>query len=144
MTGGKAVARALACERVRFLFEYTGSHVLDVYDALRNEKSIHRITVRHENSAAFMADTVGRLTGEPGVCLVTAGPGATNSLTGVASAYASASPMAHFSGATPPQDQVGSFHGVDDPFFLEEIFKPVTKMSARIDNPSKAPEILSR
>jgi acetolactate synthase-1/2/3 large subunit len=91
-----------------------------------------------------MADTVGRLTGEPGVCLVTAGPGATNSLTGVATAYASASPMTHLSGATPPKDQVGSFHGVDDPFFLEEIFKPVTKMSTRIDNPSKAPEILSK
>ena len=144
MTGGKAVARALSCERVRFLFELTGSHILHLYDALRTEKGIRRITIRHENSAAFMADTVGRLTGEPGVCLVTAGPGATNSLTGVATAYASASPMIHLSGATRPQDQVGPFHGVDDPFFLEKIFKPVTKMSTRIDSPSKAPGILSK
>jgi len=144
MTGAGAVATALASEKVRFLFELPGSHTLHLYDVLRSRKEIQRVTVRYENNASFMADTVGRLTGEPGVCLVTAGPGATNGLTGVATAYAAASPMIQLSGTTISEERVSPFHGVDDPFFLEKVFKPVTKMSARIDDPAKAPGIISK
>ena len=83
---GKAIIEALKAEGVERVFGLVGSHVLEIYDALADEPSIRHITVKHETAASGMADAYGRLTGKPGVALVTAGPGATNSLTGVAQA----------------------------------------------------------
>src|SRR5690349_1329437 len=91
-----------------------------------------------------MADAYGRLTGKPGVVLVTAGPGATNSLTGVAQAYMSASPLIHISGAVPTGASFESFHGVDKPDFLVRMFEEVTKWSVAIARPEEIPEVFAR
>ena len=90
---GKAIIEALEAEGVRHVFGLVGSHVLEIYDALLDSESIQHITCKHENTASGMADAYGRLTGRPGVVIVTAGPGATNSLSGVAQAYMAASPL---------------------------------------------------
>src|SRR4051812_32303772 len=81
---GQAVIEALTAEGVTHVFGLVGSHVLELYDALLDAPHIRHITVKHETAASGMADAWGRITGKPGVCFVTAGPGATNSLTGVA------------------------------------------------------------
>ncbi|RIK41072.1 MAG: hypothetical protein DCC58_13040, partial [Chloroflexi bacterium] len=140
---GAAVIEALRAEGVEFVFGLVGSHVLEIYDALLDAPEIRHITVKHETTASGMADAYGRLTGKPGVALVTAGPGATNSLTGVAQAYMMASPMVHISGAVPRNASMESFHGVDAPDFLVDIFKPVTKWSVSIQRPEDIPHIFA-
>src|SRR5262245_26772465 len=87
LTGGHAVVELLKAEQVRYVFGIVGATFLDVLDALYDDRSMEYINVRHEQAAAFMADGLARVTGTPGVCLVTSGPGATNLLTGVAAAY---------------------------------------------------------
>src|SRR6266850_1472945 len=84
VTGGRAVVELLEAEGVRYIFGIVGSTFLDVLDALYDDHSVEYVNVRHEQAGAFMADGLARVTGQPGVCLVTAGPGATNLLTGVA------------------------------------------------------------
>jgi acetolactate synthase-1/2/3 large subunit len=91
-----------------------------------------------------MADMYGRLTHRPGVCLVTAGPGATNSLTGIAQAYTAASPVVHISGTVPRQGRKGEFHGVDDTGFVRKIFQPITKWSASVGEVPDIPAVLAR
>src|SRR6185503_8305335 len=93
LTGGRAVIELLKAEQVRYIFGIVGATFLDVLDALYDDRGMEYINVRHEQAAAFMADGPARVTGTPGVCLVTAGPGATNLLTGVAAAYVAHSPM---------------------------------------------------
>jgi len=126
-TAGRAVVDALLAEKVEIVFGLAGSHILAICDSMVEEESIEFVLSKHENNAALMADMYGRLTQRPGVCLVTAGPGATNSLTGVAQAYNAASPIVHISGTVPREAQKGSFHGLDDPGFLYQTFKTVTK-----------------
>ena len=92
-TGGRTVVDLLKAEQVRYVFGIVGSTFLDVLDALYDDRSVEYINVRHEQAAAFMADGLARVTGLPGVCLVTSGPGATNLLTGVAAAYVAHSPV---------------------------------------------------
>jgi len=100
--------------------------------------------VKHETTASGMADAYGRLTGRPGVVLVTAGPGATNSLTGVAQAYTSAAPLIHISGAVPRDAPYESFHSADKPDFLVRLFAEVTKWSVAIERPEDIPAIFAR
>src|SRR6266508_3269844 len=92
-TGGRAVVERLKAEQVRYIFGIVGATFLDVLDALYDDRSVTYVNVRHEQGAAFMADGLARVTGLPGVCLVTSGPGATNLLTGVAAAYVAHSPV---------------------------------------------------
>jgi len=141
---GAAVIEALRAEGVEHVFGLVGSHVIEIYDALVDEPSIRHITVKHETTASGMADAYGRLTGKPGVVLVTAGPGATNSLTGVAQAYMAASPLVHISGAVPRGASFESFHGVDQEDFLVRIFAEVTKWSVSVQRPEDIPHVLSR
>lgn len=141
---GAAVVEAFKAEGVAHVFGLVGSHVLEIYDALADAPSIRHITVKHETAASGMADAYGRLTGKPGVALVTAGPGATNSLTGVAQAYMAASPVVHISGAVPTGAAYESFHGVDQPDFLVRMFADVTKWSVAIERPEEIPHVLSR
>lgn len=129
---------------MQHVFGLVGSHVLEIYDALADAPDIRHITVKHETTATGMADAYGRLTGKPGVALVTAGPGATNSLTGVAQAYMSASPMIHIIGAVPRQASFESFHGVDREDFLVRMFQEVTKWSVSVQQPEDIPHVLSR
>src|SRR5262249_6797090 len=93
VTGGRAVVDSLKAEGVRDVFGIVGATLLDVLEALYDDKSVEYINVRHEQAAAFMADGLARVGDAPGVCLVTAGPGATNLLTGVAAAYVAHSPV---------------------------------------------------
>lgn len=141
---GAAVVEALLAEGVEHVFGLVGSHVIEIYDALIDAPSIRHITVKHETTASTMADAYGRLTGKPGVALVTAGPGATNSLTGVAQAYMAASPLVHISGAVPTDASYESFHGVDKPDFLVRMFADVTKWSVAVERQEDIPHVLAR
>lgn len=141
---GDAVIAALKAEGVEYVFGLVGSHVVEIYDALVDAPEIKHITVKHETTASGMADAYGRLTGKPGVCLVTAGPGATNSLTGVAQAYMAASPLIHISGAVPRGASFESFHGVDRDDFLVPTFAQVTKWSVAVERAEDIPDTFAR
>src|SRR5262245_8006831 len=75
LSAGRAVIELLKAEQVRYVFGIVGATFLDVLDALYDDKSVEYVNVRHEQAAAFMADGLARVTGLPGVCLVTSGPG---------------------------------------------------------------------
>lgn len=141
---GAAIIEALLAEDVEYIFGLVGSHVLEIYDALHDAPQIKHITCKHENNAAVMADAYGRLTGKPGVVVVTAGPGATNSLTGVAQAYMAASPLVHISGAVPRGASMESFHGVDGESFLVPMFDEITKWSVTIQRPEEIPTVFAK
>lgn len=141
---GRAVLEALLAEGVEVVFGQGGSHVMAIFDALADAESIRTVNVAHENNAAIMADVYGRLTQRPGVCLVTAGPGAVNSLSGVAQAYDAASPMVHISGTVPLDSGKEEFHGVDVPDFLHKMFRDVTKWSVRVEALEDVPEVMAR
>src|SRR5690554_4585374 len=87
LSGGEMIARALKDEGVEFIFGYPGGSVLHIYDALERTSDIPHILVRHEQAATHAADGYARATVKVGVVLVTSGPGATNSITGIATAY---------------------------------------------------------
>lgn len=89
-TVGRAIVEVLKAEGVQHVFGLPGGHVPSIYDALYDEPDIRHALVRHEHTAACMAAAHAQLTGEPGVCLVTAGPGGTNLLAGVAEAFVEA------------------------------------------------------
>jgi len=93
--------RALADEGVDILFGYPGGAVLHIYDALYQQEEIQHILVRHEQAATHAADGYARATGKPGVVLVTSGPGATNAVTGIATAYLDSIPLVVFTGQVP-------------------------------------------
>ncbi|MCR4764133.1 MAG: biosynthetic-type acetolactate synthase large subunit [Lachnospiraceae bacterium] len=93
MTGAEAMARCLVAEGVEVLFGYTGAAICPFYDALETQTNIHTVLVRTEQNAAHMASGYTRLSGKVGVCTVTSGPGATNLLTGIATAFADSIPL---------------------------------------------------
>lgn len=93
LTGGQIVVATLAALGVRHIFGVPGGQTLAINDAIAAEPRIEFITAHHENAAACMADVVGRFSREPGVCLATAGPGATNLLTGIGGAFRDSSPV---------------------------------------------------
>jgi acetolactate synthase-1/2/3 large subunit len=130
-TVGQAVVEALVAEGVEFVFGLAGSHVLSFFDALADQADIRHVVTKHENNASLMAGTYGRLTSKPGVVLVTAGPRATNSLSGVAQAYDCAAPLVHISGTVPRDSVKETFHGVDKDDFSTKVFAEVTKWSVR-------------
>jgi acetolactate synthase-1/2/3 large subunit len=129
---GQIAIEVLKANGVDVVFGLNGEHVLGLYEGLADAPSIRHVTVKHENNAAIAAEAYGRLTGKPGVVTVTAGPGATNSLTGVAGAMASGSPVVHLSGGVPHGAELESFHGVDDPEVVQKAFSGATKWSARV------------
>lgn len=87
LSGAEMVVRSLIDQGVKQVFGYPGGAVLDIYDALHTVGGIDHVLVRHEQAAVHMADGLARATGEVGVVLVTSGPGATNAITGIATAY---------------------------------------------------------
>ncbi len=101
ITGAEIIARFLADEGVEYLFGYPGGAVLHIYDALYKQDKVKHILVRHEQAATHAADGYARSTGKPGVVLVTSGPGATNAVTGVATAYMDSIPMVVITGQVP-------------------------------------------
>jgi acetolactate synthase-1/2/3 large subunit/sulfoacetaldehyde acetyltransferase len=139
MNSGKAVIELLKAENVKHIFGIVGSTFLDVLDVLYDDKNIEYINVRHEQGGAFMADGLARVTGQPAVCLVTSGPGATNLLTGIGAAYVAHSPVIAITGGP-----VSANYGRDafQEFDLVNIFKPITKLSMLINKPERIPELM--
>ena len=101
LSGGEMIMRALKEEGVRMIFGYPGGAVLHIYDALYQQDAVEHILVRHEQAAVHAADGFARSTGEVGVSLVTSGPGATNAITGIATAYMDSIPLVVISGNVP-------------------------------------------
>jgi acetolactate synthase-1/2/3 large subunit len=101
LTGAEILTRFLADEGVEYLFGYPGGAVLHIYDALHKQDKIKHILVRHEQAATHAADGYARCTGKPGVVLVTSGPGATNAVTGIATAHMDSIPMVVITGQVP-------------------------------------------
>ena len=127
--------KALENEGVEYIFGIPGEENLDFLDSLRNS-SIKLILTRHEQGAGFMAATYGRLTGKPGVCLATLGPGATNFVTPAAYAQLGAMPMLMITGQKPIREsKQGRFQIID----VVGTMKPITKYSRQIVDPSNIP-----
>ncbi len=103
LRGAEIFCRALKDEGVKHLFGYPGGAVLHIYDELYKQDAVEHILVRHEQGATHAADGYARATGKPGVVLVTSGPGATNAVTGIATAYMDSIPLVVFTGQVPTQ-----------------------------------------
>ena len=101
LNGAEILVQSLKKEGVGHLFGYPGGAVLHIYDALFQQQDVQHILVRHEQAAIHAADGYARATGQPGVALVTSGPGATNALTGIATAFMDSIPMVIFTGQVP-------------------------------------------
>ncbi|WP_116367343.1 acetolactate synthase 3 large subunit [Parahaliea mediterranea] len=141
LSGGEMIARALEDEGVEFIFGYPGGAVLHIYDALFKASKIPHVLVRHEQAATHAADGYTRATGKPGVVLVTSGPGATNAVTGIATAYMDSIPMVVLSG------QVAS-HLIGEDAFQEcdmvGISRPIVKHSFMVRKPEDIPAMIKK
>lgn len=136
---GKMVAKALKKEGVEVLFTLCGGHVMAIYDGCLDE-GIRVVDVRHEATAAFAADGWSRLTGRLGVAVVTAGPGVTNAVTGIANAFRAQSPLLVIGGQGPHAlSGKGSLQEMD----LLGLIKPITKWQAQVTDPKRAPEMIN-
>ncbi|MCQ4348135.1 acetolactate synthase 3 large subunit [Pseudomonas stutzeri] len=141
LSGAEMIVRFLRDEGVKYIYGYPGGAVLHIYDALFKEKSIEHILVRHEQAATHMADGYARATGKAGVVLVTSGPGATNAITGIATAYMDSIPMVVLSGQV-PSNMVGTdaFQETD----MVGISRPIVKHSFIVKHASEIPEVLKK
>ncbi|MEQ8804085.1 acetolactate synthase 3 large subunit [Haliea sp.] len=141
LSGGEMIARALEDEGVEYLFGYPGGAVLHIYDALFKTSKVPHVLVRHEQAATHAADGYARATGKPGVVLVTSGPGATNAITGIATAYMDSIPMVVLSG------QVAS-HLIGEDAFQETdmvgISRPIVKHSFMIRRAEEIPATIKK
>ena len=140
MNSAELLVKCLENEGVEYIFGLPGEENMAVLNALETS-SIRFITTRHEQGAAFMADVYGRLTGKPGVCLSTLGPGATNLMTGVADANLDCAPLIAITGQVGTDRMHNSSHQYLD---LVAMFEPVTKWNAQIVRPSITPEIVRK
>ncbi len=114
ITGAEIVVESLIAEKTKFVFGYPGGAVLHIYDAIYQQNGFKHILVRHEQAAVHAADAYSRATGKVGVALVTSGPGATNAVTGIATAYMDSIPMVVISGQVPmPAIGLDAFQEVD-------------------------------
>ncbi|MFN7713887.1 MAG: acetolactate synthase large subunit [Pseudanabaenaceae cyanobacterium] len=140
MNTAELLVQCLENEGVSYIFGLPGEENMAVLHALQNS-SIQFVTTRHEQGAAFMADVYGRLTGKPGVCLSTLGPGATNLMTGVADANLDCAPLVAITGQVGTDRMHIESHQYLD---LVAMFAPVTKWNAQIVRPSNTPEIVRK
>jgi acetolactate synthase-1/2/3 large subunit len=101
LTGAEIVIRCLAEEGVEFVFGYPGGAVLNIYDEFFKQEKVKHVLVRHEQGAVHAADGYSRSSHKVGVCLVTSGPGVTNAVTGIATAYMDSIPMVVLTGQVP-------------------------------------------
>jgi acetolactate synthase-1/2/3 large subunit len=139
VAGARLVVEALEREGVRHVFGYPGGAIMPVYDALPGS-SLQHILVRHEQAAALAADAYGRVTGEPGVCIATSGPGATNLVTGIANAFLDSVPMVAITGQV-PTSLIGTdaFQEVD----IFGITLPIVKHSFIIRSTEEIPQVFA-
>ncbi|WP_417227354.1 acetolactate synthase 3 large subunit [Amphritea sp.] len=141
LSGGEMVIRALKDEGVKHIYGYPGGALLHIYDALFQQDDVQHVLVRHEQAATHMADAYARATGKAGVALVTSGPGATNAITGIATAYMDSIPMVVITG------QVMSFLIGEDAFQETDMIgvsRPVVKHSFSVQNPEDIPSIIKK
>jgi acetolactate synthase-1/2/3 large subunit len=141
LSGGDMLTRALHDEGVDLIFGYPGGAVLHIYDALFKQDKIEHILVRHEQAATHAADGYARATGKPGVVLVTSGPGATNAVTGIATAYMDSIPMVILSGQVESR-LIGTdgFQETD----MVGISRPIVKHSFMVEDPADIPMIVKK
>ncbi|MBO1565654.1 acetolactate synthase 3 large subunit [Yersinia pseudotuberculosis] len=141
LSGAEMVVRSLIDQGVKHVFGYPGGAVLDIYDALHTVGGIDHVLVRHEQGAVHMADGYARATGEVGVVLVTSGPGATNAITGIATAYMDSVPMVVLSGQV-PSSLIGfdAFQECD----MVGISRPVVKHSFLVKRTEDIPMVLKK
>ena len=140
-SGAELVVKALSALKVKYLFGYPGGTVLDIYDALFQQQDVEHVLVRHEQAATHMADGFARATGEVGVVLATSGPGATNCITGIATAYMDSIPMVVLSGQV-PTGLIG-----DDAFQETDIVgcsRPIVKHSFNCRDIAEIPNIIAK
>lgn len=141
LSGAEMIVQSLRDEGVEYVFGYPGGSVLDIYDAIHTLGGIKHVLVRHEQAAVHMADGYARSTGKVGCVLVTSGPGATNAITGIATAYTDSIPLVVFSGQV-PSSLIGTdaFQECD----MVGISRPVVKHSFLVTNPEEIPEIIKK
>ncbi|MDA1106779.1 MAG: acetolactate synthase large subunit [Proteobacteria bacterium] len=140
MKAAELLVKCLENEGVEFIFGIPGEENLHVMDALTGS-SIRFITTRHEQGAAFMADVYGRVTGRPGVCLATLGPGATNLVTGVADANMDHAPLIAIAGQASTTRLHKESHQVLD---LQALFRPITKYTSQLLEAEIIPEVVRK
>jgi len=140
-SGGEALIRALSDEKIDIMFGYPGGAALHIYDAIYQQDKVQHILVRHEQAAVHAADGFARATGKTGVALVTSGPGATNAITGIATAYMDSIPLVVISG------QVAS-HLIGSDAFQETdmigISRPIVKHSFLVQSAEEIPAIVKK
>ncbi|GGB72753.1 acetolactate synthase 3 large subunit [Shewanella inventionis] len=141
LSGASMIVRSLIDEGVSHIFGYPGGSVLDIYDSLHKIAGVEHILVRHEQAAVHMADGYARATGKVGVVLVTSGPGATNAITGIATAYMDSIPLVVLSGQV-PSNLIGNdaFQECD----MIGISRPVVKHSFLVKDAKDIPEIVKK
>lgn len=141
MSGAEMVVETLKQLNVEYVFGYPGGAVLDIYDALFAQDDVKHVLVRHEQGAAHMADGYARATGKTGVVLVTSGPGATNTITGIATAYMDSVPMLVLSGQVPTQ------HIGEDAFQETDMVgcsRPIVKHSFLVKHAEDIPAAIAK
>ena len=140
-SGAEALIHSLHLEGVEFMFGYPGGAALHIYDAIFNQNYVDHILVRHEQGAVHAADGYARATGKPGVALVTSGPGATNAITGLATAYMDSTPIVVISGQV-KSNLIGtdSFQETD----MIGISRPIVKHSFLVQRAKDIPEIVKK
>jgi acetolactate synthase-1/2/3 large subunit len=141
LNGAQIVIQSLKDEGVEYIFGYPGGAVLHLYDALFQQDEVKHILVRHEQGATHAADGYARATGKPGVVLVTSGPGATNAITGIATAYMDSIPMVVISGQVPlPVIGSDAFQEVD----MVGITRPCVKHNFLVKDVTKLAETIKK
>ncbi|HXP65561.1 MAG TPA: thiamine pyrophosphate-binding protein, partial [Steroidobacteraceae bacterium] len=139
VSGGHLVAKALKNEGVDTIFTLCGGHIIDIYDGCVDE-GIRIIDVRHEQVAAHAADGYARQTGKLGCVVTTAGPGCTNAVTGVATAFRSESPILHIGGqGALTQHKMGSLQDLPH----VELMTPITKFAASVSSTERVADMIS-
>ena len=141
LSGGEMLIRALRDEGVSIIFGYPGGAALHIYDAIFRQEEVEHILVRHEQAATHAADGYARATGKPGVVLVTSGPGATNAITGIATAYMDSIPLVVISGQVESR-MVGTdaFQETD----MVGISRPIVKHSFMARNAAEIPMLVKK
>ena len=141
LSGGEMVMRALADAGVDVIFGYPGGAVLHIYDALFRQDRVRHVLVRHEQAAVHAADGYARATGRPGVALATSGPGATNTVTGIATAYMDSIPLVIITGNVPS-------HLIGNDAFQETdivgVSRPIVKHSFSVRHAGEIPELIAK
>jgi acetolactate synthase-1/2/3 large subunit len=142
-TGADLLVHELHRHGVRVLFGMPGSHTTAIYDAIERHGGIRTVLIRNEQAGAFAADGFARVTGQPGVVCTTAGPGATNALTGIAEAWGDSIPVLLLTGQVRHDrlhQECGNYHEID----LESLLRPCTKYAATVMDNRHIPAVVAR